>query len=64
MNGCGIICLDEESLAYARHPLSYMMEAADDICYEIMDIEELKKEKLMKTLTGLSEKKRGPSLVR
>ena len=29
MEGCGIPCLDEESLAYARHPLSYMMEAAE-----------------------------------
>lgn len=25
---------------YARHPLAYIMEAADDICYQIMDIED------------------------
>lgn len=25
---------------YARHPLVYLVEAADDICYEIMDIED------------------------
>jgi dGTPase len=25
---------------YARHPLSYLMEAADDICYKILDIED------------------------
>ena len=25
---------------YARHPLVYLMEAADDICYQIMDIED------------------------
>lgn len=25
---------------YARHPLSYLMEAADDICYKIVDIED------------------------
>lgn len=25
---------------FARHPLVYLMEAADDICYEIMDIED------------------------
>ena len=25
---------------YARHPLSYVMEAADDICYSLMDIDD------------------------
>ncbi|CAI0847670.1 deoxyguanosinetriphosphate triphosphohydrolase [Serratia quinivorans] len=25
---------------YCRHPLSYLMEAADDICYKIIDIED------------------------
>jgi len=25
---------------YARHPLSYLMEAADDICYALMDLED------------------------
>lgn len=25
---------------YSRHPLSYLMEAADDICYRILDIED------------------------
>ena len=25
---------------YCRHPLSYLMEAADDICYKILDIED------------------------
>ena len=25
---------------YSRHPLSYLMEAADDICYKIIDIED------------------------
>lgn len=25
---------------YARHPLAYLMEAADDICYKILDIED------------------------
>lgn len=49
MNGCGIICLDEESLAYARHPLSYMMEAADDICYLILDMEDAHKRGIVST---------------
>src|SRR3712207_1198141 len=29
-----------EPLRYVRHPLVYLVEAADDICYEIMDIED------------------------
>ena len=32
---------------YARHPLVYLVEAADDICYEIMDIEDAHKLKLL-----------------
>ena len=32
-----------EPLRYARHPLVYLVEAADDICYEIMDIEDAHK---------------------
>ena len=49
MDGCGIICLDEETLAYARHPLSYMMEAADDICYLILDMEDAHKRGIVTT---------------
>ena len=30
-------------VAYSRHPLVYLVEAADDICYEIMDIEDAHK---------------------
>ncbi len=30
-------------LRYARHPLVYIVEAADDICYEVMDIEDAHK---------------------
>lgn len=32
-----------EPLRYARHPLVFIVEAADDICYEIMDIEDAHK---------------------
>lgn len=32
---------------YARHPLVYLVEAADDICYEIMDIEDAHKLKII-----------------
>ncbi|MDR0766809.1 MAG: dNTP triphosphohydrolase [Odoribacteraceae bacterium] len=36
----GMILIDEQPLRYARHPLVYLVEAADDICYQIMDIED------------------------
>ncbi len=44
-----IICksMPGEPLVYARHPLVYLVEAADDICYEIMDIEDAHKLKLL-----------------
>lgn len=32
---------------YARHPLAYLVEAADDICYQIMDLEDAYKLKLI-----------------
>ena len=32
---------------YCRHPLVYLVEAADDICYQIMDIEDAHKLKLL-----------------
>ena len=32
-----------EPLRFARYPLVYLVEAADDICYEIMDIEDAHK---------------------
>ena len=34
-------------LQYARFPLVYLVEAADDICYEIMDIEDSHKLKIL-----------------
>lgn len=40
---------DEGQLRYARHPLVYIVEAADDICYEIMDIEDAHKLKILST---------------
>lgn len=38
-----------EPLRYARHPLVYLVEAADDICYEVMDIEDAHKLKIIST---------------
>jgi dGTPase len=45
----GIICKSApgEPLRYARHPLVYLVEAADDICYEIMDMEDAHKLKIL-----------------
>lgn len=43
----GIIKLGPER--YARHPLVYLLEAADDICYQVMDIEDGHKLKIIGT---------------
>ena len=47
----GILKLDapEGSYRYARYPLVYLVEAADDICYQVMDIEDSHKLKLLTT---------------
>lgn len=34
---------------YLRHPLVYLVEAADDICYQIMDLEDAHKLKIIST---------------
>lgn len=54
---------------YARHPLVYLVEAADDICYEVMDIEDAHKLKILPTrqvkelfLGFLDEERRGRAL--
>ena len=39
----GLACLDAKCGIYARSPLAYLMEAADDIAYMIMDIEDAHK---------------------
>lgn len=38
-----------EPLRYARHPLVYIVEAADDICYEVMDLEDAHKLRIITT---------------
>lgn len=47
----GIRCLSREGepLRYARHPLVYLVEAADDICYQMMDLEDAHKLKILTT---------------
>ena len=43
----GILQADENR--WCRHPLVYLVEAADDICYEIMDIEDAHKLGILST---------------
>jgi len=43
----GIPRSPENPNRYARHPLVYLVEAADDICYQIMDIEDAHKLKIL-----------------
>lgn len=45
----GINPLDIDKDIYARHPLVYLVEAADDICYQIMDIEDAHKLNILST---------------
>ena len=47
VNELGIPKIDPEKDIYARYPLVYLVEAADDICYQIMDIEDAHKLRLM-----------------
>ena len=45
----GMHCIQDSPLKYTRHPLVYLVEAADDICYKIMDIEDAHKLGLLST---------------
>lgn len=45
----GMKKLNESPLKYSRHPLVYLVEAADDICYQLMDIEDAHKLKILTT---------------
>lgn len=38
-----------QEVRYVRHPLVYLVEAADDICYEVMDIEDAHKLRILTT---------------
>ncbi len=48
-NELGIVELDSSKGVYARHPLVYLVEAADDICYQIMDVEDAHKLGILST---------------
>ncbi len=46
---CGLPLIDEANMIFARHPLVYLVEAADDISYLIMDIEDAHKLSILST---------------
>jgi len=48
-NELGIPFIDEKKGIYARHPLVYLVEAADDIAYQIMDLEDAHKLRILTT---------------
>ena len=45
----GMLRIPDCGVRYCRHPLVYLVEAADDICYQIMDIEDAHKLKILTT---------------
>lgn len=45
----GMLRMDTFGIRYCRHPLVYLVEAADDICYQVMDIEDAHKLKILTT---------------
>ncbi len=53
-NELGMLCVSENPLQFVRHPLVYLVEAADDICYKIMDIEDAHKLGLLSTEQTIS----------
>ncbi|MDR2041056.1 MAG: dNTP triphosphohydrolase [Tannerella sp.] len=48
-NELGIHRTDASAETYARYPLVYLVEAADDICYQVMDIEDAHKLRILTT---------------
>ncbi len=47
VNELGLLPIDASGKKFCRHPLVYLVEAADDICYQIMDIEDANHLKLL-----------------
>lgn len=43
----GLARVTESPLVYKRHPLVYLVEAADDICYNIIDLEDAHRLKIL-----------------
>ena len=45
----GVIRLSDDPVRYCRHPLVYLVEAADDITYQVMDVEDAHKLNILST---------------
>ncbi len=45
--GCGLISLSDTDAVWTRHPLTFLVEAADDICYLIIDLEDATRMKVI-----------------
>lgn len=45
-NELGLLQLSKNPSKYIRHPLVFLVEAADDICYQLMDLEDAHKLKI------------------
>ncbi len=45
----GMLRLNDSPLEYCRHPLVFLVEAADDICYQVMDLEDAHKLNIFST---------------
>ncbi len=45
--GTGLKKIENKGIMYARHPLVYLVESADDICYQVMDVEDAYKLKIL-----------------
>ncbi|RZJ87430.1 MAG: dNTP triphosphohydrolase, partial [Chryseobacterium sp.] len=43
----GLLKVQNQPLVYKRHPLVYLVEAADDICYNIIDLEDAHRLKIL-----------------
>jgi len=43
----GLLQRAEDAFCWARHPLAFLVEAADDICYRIVDLEDAFRQKLV-----------------
>jgi len=48
-NELGLIKKSDAPLIYARHPLVYLVEAADDIAYQVMDVEDAHRLNILST---------------
>ncbi|GAB4091439.1 dGTP triphosphohydrolase [Flaviaesturariibacter terrae] len=51
MRGCGMLAESEDPIVFRRHPFVYLVEAADDICYSIVDMEDAHRLGILSTET-------------